>query len=366
MPKGNVYLPSINFQVMFNTLIEVVSVGKFHESHPTHLLSSMDDHGEICAVRICSKTQHLLDQVVPPKRWGSPSGILFWVDDSNLFFCVGNVCYFRERIEFIPNILPECLDVYEWSIYMIYTVYIYIHHSYIPKMNDFGKMCFLFQAIFLGGDRHGTANPRWSPTIPLQRSFQENVDNWELENCGHWILCFCLLFCRWKKPMNVMNVPVLGGFSQITSSCGKRKEMVLRNNFFFVMFNGDIHPNPTVKSHYCLKLWICFIDQMLGLQEFYPTHPKPDLKLKKYSKTFQQVLHEIYTCSNFGQFQRTEISYDSDLHRILSFKTRAGNSYAAKITRKNSSWIPPVHHVVVVDKYLRFYPIVNLIQITPQ
>lgn len=46
MPKGNVYLPTINFQVIFNTLIEVVSVGKFHESHPTNLLSSMDDHGE--------------------------------------------------------------------------------------------------------------------------------------------------------------------------------------------------------------------------------------------------------------------------------------------------------------------------------
>ena len=183
-------------------------------------------------------------------------------------------------------------DLYIW--YILY-IYIYIIHIFQKwsKNEWFREDVLPFQAIFLGGDRHGTANPRWSPTIPLQRSFQENVDNWELENCGHWILCFCLLFCRWKKPMNVMNVPVLGGFSQITSSCGKRKEMVLRNNFFFVMFNGDIHPNPTVKSHYCLKLWICFIDQMLGLQESYPTHPKPDLKLKKYSKTFQQVLHEI-------------------------------------------------------------------------
>lgn len=128
---------------------------------------------------------------------------------------------------------------------------IYIHRSYIPKMHDFGKICVLFQAIFLGGDIHGTANPRWSPNIPLQRSFQENVDNWELENCGHWmILRFCLLFCRWKKPMNVMNVPVLGGFSKITSSCGKRKEMVLRNNllFCYCMFKGDIHPNPRLRS----------------------------------------------------------------------------------------------------------------------
>ena len=91
--------------------------------------------------------------------------------------------------------------IYIYDIYCIYLyIYIHIHHSYIPKMNDFGKMCFLFQAIFLGGDRHGTANPRWSPTspcsVPSRRTW--TIGSWKTAVTG-W---FCVFVCCFVGEKN--------------------------------------------------------------------------------------------------------------------------------------------------------------------
>ena len=116
------------------------------------------------------------------------------------FFCVGNVCYFRERIEFIPNILPECLDVYEWSIYMIYTVYIYIYIIHIFQKWMISGRCASFSKPSFWGEIDmvlrtlGDLPP--SPcSVPSRRTW--TIGSWKTAVTG-----FCVCVCCFVGEKN--------------------------------------------------------------------------------------------------------------------------------------------------------------------
>lgn len=160
----------------------------------------------------------------------SPSGILFESMIQTFFLWEMYVASERESNSYQIYFLKWFLDVYEW-----YILYIYIYIIQIFQKWMISGRCASYSKPSFWGEIYMVLRtlsdlPTSPCSVPSRRTW--TIGSWKTAVTGWFCVSVCC-FVGEKKPMNVMNVPVLGGFSKITSSCGKRKEIILRNNLFF-------------------------------------------------------------------------------------------------------------------------------------